>query len=306
MNLDPDRRVASLVHYCQRVASNHIDFISSLGDLSYPLVKPILERCSAEQLLRLEHNAPHHSLSLILFPEIWKELCFRDHPISVQRYLDEEPESWREQYTVLVEEEHQKFEAAGNRLRIQRLQAEERKKEREVRLTDRVPPAKRARPWGPSQPKSLFQKTRSEASKIQRTMYNARMVPPMPKGKDYRVTKTPNVDFPFSPEQISALNRVTVNTVVHRRPGISSESQSPASSSSSSSSSSQPVNPKPSPSRPQISPPLVPKPIPKTDEATPVSPSKQEDASPKPPLRVNKAPGSIFMPKHRAYSQRTG
>jgi len=47
---------------------------------------------------------------------------------------------------VLQEEEAQRLEAAANRLRTQRLQAEERKKEREVKFTDRVPPAKRARP----------------------------------------------------------------------------------------------------------------------------------------------------------------
>ena len=33
--------------------------ITSLGDdLTYELVKPILERCSAEQLLRLEDGSP--------------------------------------------------------------------------------------------------------------------------------------------------------------------------------------------------------------------------------------------------------
>jgi elongin-A len=87
-----NRRIPTLVTLCQRgeddrlhrktdrlhpltVASTHVDCmcrrsriipgsnsciaITGLGDdLTYPLVKPILERCSAEQLLRLEHASP--------------------------------------------------------------------------------------------------------------------------------------------------------------------------------------------------------------------------------------------------------
>lgn len=36
----------------------------------------------------------------------------------------------------------------GSKIRIQRLEADERKKEKEVKLTDRVPPAKRPRTGG--------------------------------------------------------------------------------------------------------------------------------------------------------------
>lgn len=46
---------------------------------------------------------------------------------------------------VLREAEAKRFEELGSRLRTQRLEAEERKKEREVKLTDKVPPPKRAR-----------------------------------------------------------------------------------------------------------------------------------------------------------------
>ncbi|THU82896.1 hypothetical protein K435DRAFT_439714 [Dendrothele bispora CBS 962.96] len=307
---DPSgRRISSLVQYCQRVASNHIDSISSLGELPYSLVKPILERCTAEQLLRLEYNTPHLARDT---EEIWRALCFRLYPTSVERYQDDVPESWRTEYTVLEEEEAQRLEAAANRLRTQRLQAEERKKEREVKFTDRVPPAKRARPWGaPPQPKTLFQKTRSEASKIQKNMYTARMIPPMPKAKDYRITKPPNVAF-SSTGQSSALNRVTVNTVIQRRPSISTPSASspPASTSSPlpSSSSSQLVSTASKSSQPQsqsMSPPL-PKPgLPNRDETTRVvSPSKSDGLPLKPPSRIKKDPmASLFVPKHRAHSQ---
>lgn len=72
----PEDRVPTLVQYCQRVAAVHVDgpslrislpsrtdrdipAISSLGeDFRYDLVKPILERCNVDQLLRLEQASP--------------------------------------------------------------------------------------------------------------------------------------------------------------------------------------------------------------------------------------------------------
>lgn len=71
----PDDRVPTLVQYCQRVAAVHVDgssfphssdlvqqhipAISSLGDeLRYELVRPILQRCTVDQLLRLEQASP--------------------------------------------------------------------------------------------------------------------------------------------------------------------------------------------------------------------------------------------------------
>jgi hypothetical protein len=49
---------------------------------------------------------------------------------------------------VLKHEEERRFERLGSKLKAQRMEAEERKKEREVKLTDRVPPSKRPRTGG--------------------------------------------------------------------------------------------------------------------------------------------------------------
>lgn len=49
---------------------------------------------------------------------------------------------------ILKREEESRFERLGSKLKAQRLEAEERKKEREVKLTDRVPPPKRPRSGG--------------------------------------------------------------------------------------------------------------------------------------------------------------
>ncbi len=132
--------------------------------------------------------------------------------------------------------EAKRIEEIGSRIRTQRQEADERKKEKEVKFTDRVPPAKRLRTGGcelhfgfllpggcmlltilglqtgnnVSQPKTLFQKTRCEASKIQRAL-NTRILPSTPTAKNYRI-------FPPSsgstlPSAVSSSNRVTVNTI---------------------------------------------------------------------------------------------
>lgn len=95
--------------------------------------------------------------------------------------------------------EAKRFEEIGSRIRSQRLEAEERKREKETKFTSDLPPAKRARgctcvdhriftQWlipslcsgnGAAQPKSLFQKTRTEASKVQKSMFGPQMRPPM-------------------------------------------------------------------------------------------------------------------------------
>jgi hypothetical protein len=75
----------------------------------------------------------------------------------------EEPESWKDKFFVLFysipqpvllinltqqdlrEEEAKRLEMLGAKLRNKRVEHEERKKEREVKLTDRLPPSKRQR-----------------------------------------------------------------------------------------------------------------------------------------------------------------
>lgn len=123
----------------------------------------------------------------------------------------------------LQAQEAQRIEHVGSKIRTQRQEADHRKKEKEVKITDRLPPAKRPRTGGcqslslfffssshrilgnsVSQPKSLFQKTRSEASKIQRAL-NARILPP---------SRPPGSSLP-SPVSVNVNS-----TSVHHRPSI--------------------------------------------------------------------------------------
>ncbi|KAH9833012.1 RNA polymerase II transcription factor SIII subunit A-domain-containing protein [Rhodofomes roseus] len=174
----PTGRIPTLVQLCQRVASNHVDSIYTVSGMRYDLVEPILENCSAETLLRLEHTSPDIEPET---GELWKGLCLRTSMRAAQKsdtYQGPEPESWRDQYFALQEMEAQRFEELKSRLRTIRREADDRKKETQIKLTDRLPPAKRGRPWGAAyQPKTLLQRTRSEAVRMQQGIYGTPMIP---------------------------------------------------------------------------------------------------------------------------------
>ncbi|KAJ3993953.1 RNA polymerase II transcription factor SIII subunit A-domain-containing protein [Lentinula boryana] len=304
-----NRRIQSLVQLCQRVAGNHIESISSVGELPFTLVQPILERCSAEQLLRIEDASPVY---------LWRSLCRRTYSTIMERLedgTDAVPDSWRTHFYILREAEARRLEEVGSRIRSQRLEADERKKKREVKFTERLPPPKRQRTgWNmPTQPRTLFQKTRSEASKLQKNMYNTRMIPPMLKGKDYRPTSS-IASAPLL-AQTSYSNRVTVKTIT-RRPSSATAGSSEPDTLPSKTLNHSPLKPTTSPSstwktetRSLFSSSNGALTIPRKDtpkntqisssEIVP-SPSKSFPVAKKDPM------ASLFVPKHRAYSQRAG
>ncbi|KAI0053875.1 hypothetical protein FA95DRAFT_1551641 [Auriscalpium vulgare] len=286
------RRLPSLVQLCVKVAIFHAESISSLGhSVPYELVRPILESCTAETLHRLESSSPHLKKDT---NDLWRHHCLRTYPLPSEPYANGslvDPHSWREQFYYFRDLEAKRFEAIGSRLKIQRLEAEERKKEKEVKLTDRVPPMKRGRGWNTvSQPKTLIQRTRTEATKIQRSVFGVNLRPSMLAAKSYRVvTNSQSAKLPAPPSaKSSSGSRVVVKQVTHRAPAT-----------------------------PQASPPkaLVPGPARKADDSDaahakpcPISslvPSVSVPARPSPPGgNAKKGPtSSLFMPKHRAYSQ---
>ncbi|KAJ7172203.1 RNA polymerase II transcription factor SIII subunit A-domain-containing protein [Mycena filopes] len=320
-----DNRVPTLVQYCQRVAAVHVDAISSLGDeLRYDLVQPILERCTVDQLMRFEELSPYLQKET---PEIWKKLCFQTYPLAAERYNRgdlEEPASWKDHYFILVQEEAERIEQAGQKIRRQRQEAEDRKKEQEIKLTTQLPPGKRR--WGvPAPPKTLFQKTRSEASRIQKSIFATPMLPPMPSsGKNFRVLARKPDLLPPPPSGVAS-TRVTVTTVVHRVPvKPSSHNFFPSIAPSSASS-------LPSPSRRNGSgSTTASKPPPPSSSVSSLaslpSATMSTQSSPQPPLKkarmadypsgpsesrpprspIKRDPmASLFLPKHRAHSQRT-
>ncbi|TFY66669.1 hypothetical protein EVG20_g4409 [Dentipellis fragilis] len=228
--------------------------------------------------------------------ELWKTQCIRAYPLATEQHIaavEEPPSSWKEVYFLLRDQEAKRFEAVGSRIRNQRLEAEIKKKEREIKLTDSVPPAKRARGWnGPTQPKSLFQKTRTEASKIQKTMFGPQMRPGMIIAKSYVVKNTVSAKPPPPPITASTTSspRVVVRPVEYRRP-IMSKPAPPAVTS--------PPVIRPSKDVENVSKvDLVTLPV-ASLAASPPSPS----ARPRPSAAKKPGASSLFMPKHRQHSQ---
>ncbi|TFK30110.1 hypothetical protein FA15DRAFT_699664 [Coprinopsis marcescibilis] len=333
-------RVPSLVSMSQRVAGNNSELITSLGVLSldYRLVKPILQKCSIEQLLRLEAASPILQRNT---PEIWKGLCFQKYRlIAEERYpMDDEPQepdSWRQRYFVLQEAEARRFEEIGSKIRSQRMEADERKKGKEVKFTDlSIPPPKRPRTgggWGSSAPKTLFEKTVADAHRIQRAFYGAPLLPPMHTGKTHRVLPKAN-DCILPPTPKTLPSRVKVTTVSVQRPirlPFTSSSMTTSSSRRTTPSSSTPTTPASSTSSPPCIP--IPRGVKRLSDSepsrskifnygsqprdvempkVPPNPSAGTSSTPpktrpvKSPAPIRKDPMSLlFVPKHRAHSQR--
>ncbi|KAI9571451.1 hypothetical protein HD554DRAFT_2236595, partial [Boletus coccyginus] len=288
------RRVPSLVSYCQRVLSAHADAITCLGhDVRYDVIKPVLECCSADTLLRLEQSSPviYPPVADQMSSDLWQRLCFKSYPLLAEQFtrnFDEQPESWRDQYFLLREAEAHRLEEAASRLRNQRMEAAERKREREVKLTDKLPPARRARTaWGTSnQPKSLFQKTKNEATKHRRSLYTPRLPSQIPHSKVHRPT---TASPPVAPSTTSINSQSNVKTLSTSRPSVLMLQTTPPRPVQSTNATN-PVSQK------DLSPPQLPSLAHPPSQATEPRPSK-------PPIQKRDPMASLFMPKHRALSQ---
>lgn len=133
-------------------------------------------------------------------------------------------------------------------------------------------------PGGTStQPKSLFQKTKNEATKLRRSLYTPQIPQKIPQGKVLRpTTASPPVASSTKPVG----SRITVKTVTISRPSASMPQTTPR------------------------------RPVQSTNATDPVSqkdllsPSQATELRPsKPPIQKKDPMASLFMPKHRAHSQ---
>ncbi|KZV65913.1 hypothetical protein PENSPDRAFT_109122 [Peniophora sp. CONT] len=333
-------RVLTLVQYCQRVAILHADSLSGVGDnVAFDLFKPILDHCSAATLMRVEDASPNlrHDTD---------DLCAKDLPLDAFKYLegDDSPtHGWRQLYEDLQVARAKKLEEAESRLRNSRMDEELKRKERDVKLAE-APPMKRARPWGaPAQPKTLFQKTRTEATKTQR-LFTSQLRPAMLAAKAYRSPSSvpsssgtsslaPSTSTAVSVSTSKPNPRVVVRSVALPTPAPEQNPSSvpafPPSLASSATTHRLPASASKSSPRVVVRPITLPtQQPPKPTASTPPLSARSSDsshvksatdsdnipclprpiavASPRPmrPLPGNKRnSGSLFMPKHRSYNQ---
>lgn len=83
---------------------NNIDMLDYVGGVPFYILKPVLEKCSANDLYRLEDYNPHF---LEDSDYLWKNHCNKDFKTSER----EEMESWRELYWRKFDEREQKLKA---------------------------------------------------------------------------------------------------------------------------------------------------------------------------------------------------
>ncbi|XP_064597407.1 elongin-A-like isoform X2 [Liolophura sinensis] len=95
--------MVSLYELCMRVLMDNIDGLDYVGGVPYYILKPVLEKCSAEQLYRLEDYNPQF---LGETDELWVILCNRDF----RGAKPDEMESWRELYLRRYDEREAKLQ----------------------------------------------------------------------------------------------------------------------------------------------------------------------------------------------------
>ncbi|XP_028822542.1 elongin-A-like [Denticeps clupeoides] len=92
----------SLYQQCIRALQNNIDLLYDIGGVPFDILKPVLERCTPEQLLRIEECNP---VFIGETDDLWAKHCKKDFRNSqLQEY-----ESWREMYLRLFEEREKKL-----------------------------------------------------------------------------------------------------------------------------------------------------------------------------------------------------
>uniref|UniRef100_A0A7N4NMB9 Elongin-A n=1 Tax=Sarcophilus harrisii TaxID=9305 RepID=A0A7N4NMB9_SARHA len=103
-------KMMSLYDQCIRVLINNIDSIYEVGSVPYSVLKPVLEKCTPEQLYRIEEY--NHGL-IEETDQLWKIHCRRD-------FKTEQPaesESWRKMYLRLRDAREQRLQLLTENIR---------------------------------------------------------------------------------------------------------------------------------------------------------------------------------------------
>lgn len=103
-------KMMTLHQQCIRVLKNNIDSIYEVGGVPYSVLEPVLERCTPDQLYRIEEC--NHVL-IEETDQLWKVHCHRDF----KEERPEEYESWREMYLRLQDAREQRLRLLTNNIR---------------------------------------------------------------------------------------------------------------------------------------------------------------------------------------------
>jgi transcription elongation factor B polypeptide 3 len=103
-------KMMTLHQQCIRVLKNNIDSIYEVGGVPYSVLEPVLERCTPDQLYRIEEC--NHVL-IEETDQLWKVHCHRDF----KEERPEEYESWREMYLRLQDAREQRLRVLTKNIR---------------------------------------------------------------------------------------------------------------------------------------------------------------------------------------------
>ncbi|KAK2830716.1 hypothetical protein Q5P01_018647 [Channa striata] len=95
-------KMMTLYEQCIRVLQNNIDSIAEVGGVPFDILEPVLERCTPEQLYRIEQS---NQIFTEDSDELWMRHCQRDF----KRETPQEYESWREMYLRLHDEREERL-----------------------------------------------------------------------------------------------------------------------------------------------------------------------------------------------------
>lgn len=103
-------KMMTLHQQCIRVLKNNIDSIFEVGGVPYSVLEPVLERCTPEQLYRIEE---YNHVLIEETDQLWKIHCHRDF----KEERPEEYESWREMYLRLQDAREQRLRLLTKNIR---------------------------------------------------------------------------------------------------------------------------------------------------------------------------------------------
>uniref|UniRef100_A0A8C9Q0K4 Elongin-A n=1 Tax=Spermophilus dauricus TaxID=99837 RepID=A0A8C9Q0K4_SPEDA len=95
-------KMMTLYQQCIRVLKNNIDSIFEVGRAPFSILEPVLERCTPDQLYRIEE---YNHVLIEDTDQLWKVHCHQDF----KEERPEEYESWREMYLRLQDAREQRL-----------------------------------------------------------------------------------------------------------------------------------------------------------------------------------------------------
>nr|DBA33507.1 TPA: hypothetical protein GDO54_001180 [Pyxicephalus adspersus] len=103
-------KMMSLYEQCIRVLANNIDSIYEVGGVPFSVLEPVLEKCTPEQLYRIEE---YNHVLVEDTDQLWRNHCQRDF----KKGTPEEFESWRELYLRLHEAREKRLQTLTENIR---------------------------------------------------------------------------------------------------------------------------------------------------------------------------------------------